>query len=357
MLPPLVSPGAFIGRRSLSSAPMMKFDLPKDIGPFALNNLRANIGAHRKKKRVGRGIGSGRGRKSGRGQKGRRARAGNHGFIKHDGGSTTLQKSLPKFGDWRPRLEYCYINMWRVKEAIESGRLVVPEDRPLDVKDFFDARLVTLRQRHSGIYLLGRGAHDFDVPLKIEVQRASQSAIEAIERAGGQIELVYYSRLTLRAKLKPHRFEAAPVGQRHGQIRPRPALPPPKLMRNVYMSENKRGYLRNLLPGDVVRPQDHPEHVDLSLKYKPKYPGWDAADQQAIKAGMPFLLPDGTRASPEQIAEAQERGLAAWQIRAANPTKPRDRPYAPPPPQGKRLVRDRLLKEAEEELERKLKEE
>ena len=185
--------------------------------------------------------------------KGRKARAGNHGLLKQDGGTTRLQKGLPKLGFWRPRLEYAYINICRIKEAVQTGRLVLPVDQPLTVKDLFDAKLVTLRQRHAGVKLLGRGAENFDLPLKIEVQMASQRAIEAVEAAGGELTCVYYSRLTLRGLLKPHRFQDGPVGARHGHIRPRPSLPPPKLMRDVYMSERHRGYLRNLLPGDVVR--------------------------------------------------------------------------------------------------------
>ena len=95
--------------------------------------------------------------------------------------------------------------------------------------------------------------------------------------------------------------------------------------------------------------------VSFSLTQKPKYHGWDAADQQAIQEGQPFLLPDGTRASPEQIAEAQKRALVARKIRAENPTRPRDRSYAPPPPPGKRLVRDRKRQEELDALERSLK--
>lgn len=357
MMMPLGAATAASRHLSASAAAMSMpaLDLPTDIGPLALNNLSDNVGARRKKRRLGRGVGSGRGRHAGRGMKGRKARSGNHGFTNFDGGQTKLQKGLPKMGAYRPRLEYTYLNLYKLQEAVERGRLVPPADRPIDVKDLFDAKLVTLRQRHAGVVLLGQGYESFKTPLRIEVQKASERAIAAVEAAGGQIEAVYYSRLTLRAKLKPHRFEADAPGRRHGDMMPRPALPPPKLMRNIYLSERQRGYLRNLQPGDVIRPHEQPGHVDLDLKHKPKYPGWDAADQQAMAAGKPFLLPDGTRASPEQIAEAQQRKPVAKTVRKENPTRPRDRSYAPPPPAGKRLVRDRLRKEELEALERSLK--
>lgn len=68
--------------------------MPTEIGPFALNNIRDNIGARRKTRRLGRGVGSGRGRKLGRGQKGMKSRAGNHGLLKSDGGQTKLTKRV-----------------------------------------------------------------------------------------------------------------------------------------------------------------------------------------------------------------------------------------------------------------------
>lgn len=141
---------------------------------------------------------------------------------------------------------------------IRSGRLKVPEDRPLTVKDFYDAKLITHRQRHSGIELLttGRNQEGLQTPLRIEAQRATHRAIAQVEEAGGSIETVYYSKLNLRALLKPEKFDA--------RLMPRPALPPPKQMIQ-YMREDKRGYLRNLQPGEVVRPHEHPSHVDMSL--------------------------------------------------------------------------------------------
>ena len=104
--------------------------------------------------------------------KGRKARAGNHGLLKQDGGSKVF-KALPKMTDWRPRREYKYINLIQVQEAIQQGRLAVPEDRPIGVKDLFDAKLITLRTRHSGVKLLARGAESFNTPVRLEVQLAS----------------------------------------------------------------------------------------------------------------------------------------------------------------------------------------
>jgi len=173
-----------------------------------------------------------------------------------------------------------------------SGRLQQRDNRPIDVKDLFDAKVVTLRMKHAGVKLLGRGMESFTTPLHIEVQDASVGAIEAIERAGGSIKTVYYSKLTLRAKLKPEKFgvhrtikNGPSAGVVYpGKLPPRPALPPPRMMRSIYMTERKRGYLRKLKEGDIVQPHEHPEHVDLELADTmppPKYPQWRLARIQA----------------------------------------------------------------------------
>ena len=232
--------------------------MPTEIGPFALNNIRDNIGARRKAKRVGRGVGSGKGKTIGRGQKGLKSRAGNHGLLLSDGGQTKLTKRVPKRGFYRPKNEFCTVYLDDLERHIRSGRLKVPEERPITVKDFYDARLITHRMRHSGIHLVTTGrSKGLTTPVRIEAQKATHRAIAQVEEAGGSIETVYYSRLNLRALLKPEKFEA--------RLLPRPALPPPKEMLQ-YMREDKRGYLRNLQPGDVVRPQEHPAHVDFDLE-------------------------------------------------------------------------------------------
>ena len=78
-----------------------------------------------------------------------------------------------------------------------------------------------------------KGSEEFDVPLDIEVTRASKSAIEAIEKAGGTVTCVHHNRLGLRALLAPEKFE--------GRL-PKMAKPPPKLM-PFYLDFERRGYL------------------------------------------------------------------------------------------------------------------
>mmetsp|Transcript_38256 Transcript_38256/g.87577 ORF Transcript_38256/g.87577 Transcript_38256/m.87577 type:complete len:333 (-) Transcript_38256:22-1020(-) len=274
--PPLIHTNALPRAGHMRHWPTPQLHLPFEIGPLACNKTRDNEGAHQRDQRVGRGIGSGRGRKCGRGQKGRKARPGNQGLVWRAGGQAPMWKRVPKSGFYRPRLHYKEMNVGQLQAHVNSGRLVLPAGRPLNVKDLFDAKLITLRQKYSGVKLLGGGKGRVTSPIRIEVQDVTPNAVAAIERAGGAVETVYYSRLTLRALLKPEKYV------RRGQLRPRPALPPPRLMRNLYATEEKRGYLRNLKEGDVVRPEEQPLHVDLDLRLPggPRYPRFHMANYQ-----------------------------------------------------------------------------
>ena len=90
----------------LNRSAALLLQMPTEIGPFALNNIRDNIGARRKTRRLGRGVGSGRGRKLGRGQKGLKSRAGNHGLLKSDGGQTKLTKRVRHARACTPTTDY-----------------------------------------------------------------------------------------------------------------------------------------------------------------------------------------------------------------------------------------------------------
>ena len=86
----------------------------------------------------------------------------------------------------------------------------------------------------DGVKLLAKG--NVSVPIQIEVTRASKRAIEKIEAAGGSVTVSWYTRLGLRALLKPEKFE----------ILPRRSRPPPKYM-EYYTSNESRGYLSPMM--------------------------------------------------------------------------------------------------------------
>src|SRR5258708_35755108 len=81
-----------------------------------LHQLSAPARSKHRKKRVGRGQGSGRGKTAGRGGKGQKARTGNMHFEGFEGGQMPLQRRLPKFGFTSPnRIEYAIVNLEGLK--------------------------------------------------------------------------------------------------------------------------------------------------------------------------------------------------------------------------------------------------
>ncbi len=149
-----------------------------------LNELRDNPGATKARIRVGRGIGSGKGKTAGRGVKGQKARSGVaiKGF---EGGQMPIHMRLPKRGFNKPnRLEFAHINLDRVQEAIDAGKL--------DVKEIIDADALiasgALRRERDGVRLLGRG--ELKTAIRFRVTGASTGAIKAVESAGGSVEVL-----------------------------------------------------------------------------------------------------------------------------------------------------------------------
>lgn len=227
---------------------------------LTLNNLSDNPGARRYRRRIGRGIGSSKGKTSGRGHKGQKARAGRGVHPTFEGGQTKLYRRLPKRGFTNVHAEEMVpINVGTLQDYIDMGRLPVPAadgDRPLTIKDLVDAGITKASSVKHGVKLLGKGQYRLRSPIKIEVSRASDKAIAAIERAGGEITTVHYNRLALRALLKPEKFAGADGADREDEggssndsskpVVPRQARPPPKLM-PYYTSYDKRGYLSPLV--------------------------------------------------------------------------------------------------------------
>ncbi|HXV25465.1 MAG TPA: 50S ribosomal protein L15 [Alphaproteobacteria bacterium] len=146
-----------------------------------LNQLSDNAGARKKRIRVGRGIGSGKGKTGGRGGKGQTARAGVaiKGF---EGGQMPLHRRLPKRGfNNNFRQEHAVLNLGRLQQAVEAGKL-----DPKATIGREALKMAGLVNRiGAGIKLLAKG--ELKQPLTIEVDRASKSAMEAVEKAGGKV--------------------------------------------------------------------------------------------------------------------------------------------------------------------------
>jgi large subunit ribosomal protein L15 len=144
---------------------------------MSLSSLKAPRGAHRPKKRVGRGQASGLGKTAGRGGKGQKARTGNMHFEGFEGGQMPLQRRLPKFGFVNPtRREWA-----EVQVADLEGLSGVVDPAALRT-----AGLV--RGDPDGVVLLGNA--ELKAAVSVKVHRVTAGARAAIEKAGGTIELI-----------------------------------------------------------------------------------------------------------------------------------------------------------------------
>lgn len=261
--------------RTLSSLAEKNQPLGEPITFLTLNKLRDNPGAVKKKRRVGRGIGSSKGKTCGRGHKGQKARAGKGVHPTFEGGQTKFYKRLPKIGKMKNakfRLELIPLNVGKVQDFVTMGRLVpARSDGVITIRDFVNAGMFPASSVKSGVKLLGDGKERLTSQLLIEVPWASASAIDAIESKGGFVTTVHYNRLAMRALLKPQKFPMKPEAmleaekreeasgdddgveeeeqgeERDGDIHdmhllPRRARPPPKYM-PYYTNYEKRGYL------------------------------------------------------------------------------------------------------------------
>ncbi len=148
-----------------------------------LNELSDNPGARPRKKRVGRGIGSGSGKTSGRGHKGQKSRSGVSikGF---EGGQMPLHRRLPKRGFTNIfRKRYVALNLDRLQRAIDEGKL--DAGKPIDEAAIVAAGLV--KNPRDGIRLLAKG--ELKAKVSISVAGASKAAQAAVEKAGGSVVL------------------------------------------------------------------------------------------------------------------------------------------------------------------------
>jgi large subunit ribosomal protein L15 len=144
-----------------------------------LNEVRPQRGATRKRKRVGRGPGSGHGKTATMGHKGHQARAGHSKTKGFEGGQMPLTRRIPKFGFKNPfRVEYQVINVGLLEDRFEAGATV-------DAGSLWEHGL--LQRKHEPVKLLGNGK--LTKKLAIKVDAASASAKQKVEGAGGSLQV------------------------------------------------------------------------------------------------------------------------------------------------------------------------
>ncbi|KPJ61520.1 MAG: 50S ribosomal protein L15 [Deltaproteobacteria bacterium DG_8] len=144
-----------------------------------INQLKPPKGAIKKRKRVGRGPGSGHGKTACRGHKGFNSRSGGGVPPGFEGGQMPLKRRLPKRGFHNIfRRRFATINI-RDLIRFEKGSVV-------DVKTLITSGLV--KRSHARIKLLGEGKINY--PLTLKVHSHSKAAKEKIEAAGGKVEII-----------------------------------------------------------------------------------------------------------------------------------------------------------------------
>jgi len=144
-----------------------------------IQDLSPAIGSRKKRKRVGRGPGSGHGKTACRGDKGQKARSGGGVPPGFEGGQMPIQRRLPKRGFTNPfKKKYELINLKDLN--------VFESNTKIDVEFLTIHGLV--KNVKDGIKLLGEG--EISKPLVLKVNKASKSAILKIEAAGGSIEII-----------------------------------------------------------------------------------------------------------------------------------------------------------------------
>ena len=151
---------------------------------FKLNEISDNEGARKGRMRIGRGIGSGKGKTGGRGQKGQKAREGVaiKGF---EGGQMPLHMRLPKRGFNNPfGKDYAEVNLGMVQKFIDAKKLDAKKD--IDHAALKAAGLA--RGGKDGVRLLAKG--ELTTKATFTVAGASKGAIEAVEKAGGKVEVI-----------------------------------------------------------------------------------------------------------------------------------------------------------------------
>jgi large subunit ribosomal protein L15 len=144
-----------------------------------LDDLRPAPGSRKRRKRVGRGEGSGHGKTSCRGSKGQKARSGGRVPPGFEGGQMPLQRRLPKRGFKSPfKKQYALVHVGDL-ERFEPGSIVDPEAM---VSSGLVGKL------GDGVKLLSDG--EITRPMTVRVQGVSQKAREKVEAAGGKVEVI-----------------------------------------------------------------------------------------------------------------------------------------------------------------------
>lgn len=146
-----------------------------------LHELRPAKGATHREKRLGRGEASGKGGTSTKGNKGGQSRAGYQRKFAHEGGQMPIQRRLPKRGFKNPfHVEYKVFNLGQVDHLVEKYEL-----KEVSLENLYINGLISQTDK---VKILGNGELKGKVTFKVHA--ISDKAKQAVEAAGGSVELV-----------------------------------------------------------------------------------------------------------------------------------------------------------------------
>lgn len=144
-----------------------------------LHDLHPSPGSKIKKKRLGRGPGSGLGKTAGKGHKGLLARSGRANQAGFEGGQMPLARRLPKRG---------FTNIFRVPFSVINIKDLVAHEKTTDFNPGIFREIGLIKGQNSQVKILGFG--EIDRPIIIEAHKFSDSARQKIENAGGQVKVI-----------------------------------------------------------------------------------------------------------------------------------------------------------------------
>jgi large subunit ribosomal protein L15 len=156
-----------------------KFKKAEPVQKIGLFNLKAPKGAHKGRKYLGRGSGSGHGKTSTRGSKGQTSRAGRHFYLGFEGGQSPLIRKMPKRGFTNIfKKEFQIVNLAdlaKLKEAAINPQLL--EDKGL------------IKDKNKLVKVLGEGS--IKNAITVSANAFSKKAAEEIVKAGGKAEVIH----------------------------------------------------------------------------------------------------------------------------------------------------------------------
>lgn len=151
-----------------------------NLNMHILSNLKYAEGARKKRKRVGRGQGSGYGGTSTRGHKGAKSRSGYKHRAWFEGGQMPLQRRVPKFGFRNiNRVDFTILNVGDIQKLIDSGKI-----NGTTINKEFLLKSKIIKDKNSPLKILGNG--ELKVKIEITADAFTKSAVSKIENLGGK---------------------------------------------------------------------------------------------------------------------------------------------------------------------------